>query len=89
MYPEFIVIYVGLGILLAMVAVLLVLVIKLLKGGSGNQMVSRKAYMGGGTVSGTVIQSGAPAAGPMAFCRNCATQFDAKMPSCPRCGTPR
>ncbi len=81
MYPEFIAIYVGLGVLAAILIAVLVLVIVTLKKVSG--LTGRKsapAYHGGGM---------AQPSGNVVFCRNCATQFDARERVCPKCGTPR
>lgn len=76
MYPEFIAIYVGLGILFVMLIIIMVLLIVLLKKNGKNEMNSK--------VNSMIYSSRS-----IAFCKNCATQFDASQRCCPKCGTPR
>jgi len=77
MYPEFIAIYVGLAVIFALLVVVLVLLaVVLAKLGKGRS-ASRSNY----------TQS--TAGGNLAFCKNCATQFNASQRCCPKCGTPR
>jgi len=79
MYPEFIAIYVGLGILAIMMVAVLVLLIILLRQEKGTITKSKSNVSNNGNqTSGTVV-----------FCKNCATQFDASQHTCPKCGTPR
>lgn len=84
MYPEFIAIYVGMGvlaILLIAAIVMLALVLKKLSGGSGvmnsRPQQTARPFGNAGSEIGVV------------FCRNCATQYDGATRVCPRCGTPR
>lgn len=80
MYPEFIPIYVGLGILLIMMIVVLVLLISLIR---NNTRTPNKPYRKRKSANEPLQH------GSTAFCKNCATQFDASQPYCPKCGTPR
>ncbi len=81
MYPEFIAIYVGLGIILALVIALLVLVIIMMVK-MKNMGGSKPSYYGGG-MPAMQTQMG------VVFCKKCTMQFDASERLCPRCGTPR
>ncbi len=78
MYPEFVPIYIGLVITIALLAVILIV---LLKNKSGAQT----------TKVMTTQTATPPAAGSVnvVFCKNCAAEFDASQRACPRCGTPR
>lgn len=86
MYPEFIAIYVGLGLLVAMLAVVIVLLIVLnRKVSSGDSaQINHTPMQGQGD---NVHQAGAPF--NVAFCNHCGTAYDAKTGVCPKCGTPR
>lgn len=104
MYPEFIVIYVLLAIVIALLGVLLFFVLKLLKNGGGSQAQSSKTNF---NVANDVYTAPAAqqyqqqyqqyqqnayqgqAGGGVCFCKRCATQFDASQSFCPNCGTPR
>ena len=90
MYPEFIAIYIGLGVLALLLIVAIILLIVLLKkqGSSRprNYYAPQQPPQYG---SMPRSQGGQSAAGGMAFCRNCGAQFDAANKVCPRCGTPR
>ena len=79
MYPEFIAIYVGLGVLALMLAAVIVMQIVLLKRGQGTKQ-SQIKYPTANNLQNT---------GSIVFCKNCATQFDASQKVCPHCGTPR
>lgn len=79
MYPEFIAIYVGLAIVIILLVVILIFVIK-----TKNNLpdyTSKKNYLNASNSSAS--------SGKVAFCKNCATQFDAAAHVCPNCGTPR
>lgn len=79
MYTEFIIIYIGLAVLFVLLAVVLILLIKLLRNQNAAPRPA-KPYQGGSSTLGS---------GSMAFCKNCATSFDASLRVCPKCGTPR
>lgn len=81
MYPEFVPIYVMLGVAIALLAVLIVLAILILKK-LGNRPAAPVAR-GGRTAAA------APAAGSVVFCRGCGKQFDGTMRFCPHCGANR
>lgn len=90
MYTEFIIIFILLGIVTVVSILNLVLLILIKKDGDGSNKMSSAPFqylnnymnqnMGQGQVQGT---------GSVVFCRNCATQYDATMTRCPKCGTPR
>ncbi|MBR5278289.1 MAG: hypothetical protein IKU23_03385 [Clostridia bacterium] len=82
MYTEFIIIYVLLAILAVLLIGVLVLQIILLKKSSGSNSAT---YRG----AGNNIASAQTQEGGIAFCRRCATRFDATSRICPKCGTPR
>lgn len=77
MYPEFIAIYIGLAVIFILLAVVLVLQIVVL---------SKLRKTGG---SARVSYGQTAAGGNLAFCKNCAAQFNASQRCCPKCGTPR
>ena len=83
MYPEFIAIYVGLGVLAVLQIITIVLVLltrrKLRRG------TERTAEQRHNTSS---MRSTAESRG-IAFCTNCGAQFSAKIDVCPICGKPR
>lgn len=85
MYIEFVIGYILLGVLAALLAVVIVLQCIILKkmsrGGSRSNDVSYGSYSKGNAYSGGDRGT--------AICRNCATQFDAAHSVCPKCGTPR
>lgn len=77
MYPEFLVIYIGLGVVILLLAAVLVLLIKLLRSGSA---VPRQV----------TYQPPAAAAGErVAFCKVCAAELSPTQRFCPKCGTRR
>lgn len=81
MYPEFVAIYVCLGILVILVVVIMVLIIMLLH--KLNNIGSGKNSYYANQVGNVKNQMG------VVFCKKCTTQFDATERFCPRCGTPR
>lgn len=84
LYPEFTPIYVGIAVIFALLLVIIVLLIMVLmrvRKQAGGERSNVKAIYGGKT--------GAPPSGNVAFCRNCATEFEASEKNCPKCGTPR
>lgn len=80
MYPEFVPIYVMLGVAIALLAALIVLAVLILK-----KLSNRPAA----PVSRGTRPGAAPAGGNVVFCRSCAKQFDGSMRCCPHCGTAR
>jgi hypothetical protein len=81
MYPEFVPIYVMLGVAIALLAALIVLAVLILK--KLNNRPSTPAR--GGVRPAAAGQS----AGGAVFCRSCGKQFDGAMRFCPHCGTNR
>lgn len=84
MYAEFIIIYVGMGILaLLSIASIVLSAIILKKAGSGfsgkpgRYTDKSKSFEYASNQIGVV------------FCKNCGTQFDGTTRVCPKCGTPR
>lgn len=86
MYPEFIAIYVGLGILAAMLAAVIALLFILIRKISSSHSV-RANNIPAQRQNDTINQSGASF--NVAFCNNCGTKYDAQTRVCPKCGTPR
>lgn len=84
MYIEFVISYVLIGILAVLLTVVIVLQCLILKKLSRRSTPSRDAYAAA-SFRGNAYAGGARSA----ICRNCATQFDAALTICPRCGTPR
>lgn len=86
MYIEFVLIYVGLGVLIAMLAAVLVLQITILakigknKRSAGYVQFQSNPY---GNANSANQRTGT------VFCTQCATQFDAMHVVCPKCGKPR
>jgi len=87
-YTEFIIIFIGLGILLMFSIANLILLIVLLKRGNDMPVRSFNNF----TPTPTGYESQAPKAGMggnIVFCKKCATEFDASQKYCPKCGTAR
>lgn len=79
MYPEFIAIYIGLGVLFIIEIVTLILMIILL---------SRSKKNGTGIIKDSSANRPSSDMG-IAFCVNCGTQFDGRLNVCPKCGKTR
>ena len=79
MYPEFLVIYIGLGVVILLLAAVLVLLIKLLRSGSA---VPRQ-------VTYQPPAAEAAAGERVAFCKVCAAELSPTQRFCPKCGTRR
>ncbi len=88
MYPEFIAIYIGIAVIIALGIAILILLIKLLK--NSNDFPMPKQNMAP-TIKAqpNVSNASNQENGNMAFCKKCATQFNASERFCPKCGTPR
>lgn len=77
MYIEFIPIYIGLIVIIALLVTILILVLKRTSNGvSVVKNISASNFATSGT-------------GSIVFCKNCTTQFDSNTRCCPKCGTPR
>ena len=83
MYIEFIGIFIGLGVLFAIQVVMMILLIILLKRSKNNSGYSIDSRLLGGQYQNSEMLRNT------AFCRKCATEFNASQRVCPRCGTPR
>lgn len=77
MYPEFLPIYIGLVVIIALLMTILVLVIKR----TSNSTSAQKRI--------TPVNTAPTGAGAVVFCKNCATRFEPYQNYCPKCGTPR
>ncbi len=86
MYPEFIAIYVMLGIVILMLGAVIFLLIKLFKKESGGYQPNYYAQPQYQQPVQPQYQQGYQ---NVVFCKSCATQFDASMAYCPNCRTPR
>ena len=73
MYPEFVAIYVGLAVVLAVSIANMVMLINL-----GKRVGSAKTDFKSVNQGMSVM-----------FCKKCATEFDASLRVCPNCGTQR
>lgn len=82
MYPEFVAIYVGLGVLALMMITVIILMIVLLNRSLGTNAYKNEKKM-------YSLNQQQAAGGKVVFCRNCAMQFDASQRCCPKCGTQR
>ena len=82
MYPEFIAIYVGLGILALLQVGTIVLVIVFQR--KSNQKSTPNQFF-----NQTVPSQPQSSSHSVAFCVGCGTQFDSTLKVCPRCGRPR
>lgn len=90
MYSEFIAIYIGLAVLIALMVVVLVFVLKLANrfdpGSISKPYVSEKSNS---NISTTSMTQPNISTGKVVFCKHCAAKFDASQNVCPMCGTPR
>ncbi len=96
MYPEFIAIYVMLGIVILMLGAVLFFLIKLMKRSGANSnnyyMPNYQAndnYYGGQYREQYPQQQYSQQGGGVVFCRQCASQFDSSQAYCPHCGARR
>ena len=93
MYPEFIAIYVMLGIVIAILAVVIVLLIKVLKNGASASVYppqqQNNPYYGQQSYQAPYQAQYQPQGGNVVFCQQCATQYDASQMYCPNCGARR
>ena len=83
MYPEFIAIYIGLGVLAVLQIITIILVLltrKKLRRGAEHTAVTNRS---------TSARPSIPESRGVAFCTNCGAQFSAKIDVCPICGKPR
>lgn len=82
MYPEFIPIYIGIGVIIILNIIILILVIV------GNKKRSDYSMITGNNFQPDYNREIQPTGG-VVFCKNCATQFDSSQSICPKCGLPR
>ena len=86
MYPEFIAIYAGLVVVIALLVAVLILLINVIKR-LDTRAAAPRTYV---PQPGAAAAAGpAASAGKIVFCRHCAAEFDASQMVCPKCGTPR
>ncbi len=94
MYPEFIIIYVMLAIVIALLGVAIFFLLRLTKNGGGSSYspapqqeptYNNDPYQ---QYQQNYAQSYASQGG-VVFCQKCATQYDASQGYCPRCGARR
>ncbi len=88
MYPEFIAIYIGMAVIIALGVAILILLIKLLKNSNDLPMPKQNITPTIKTQP-NVSNDSNQENGNMAFCKKCATQFNASERFCPKCGTSR
>lgn len=79
MYKEFKIMYIGMAVLGVLMIINIILQIRILKD-------KPVAGIYAGAAGSAPAQ---PSVGSKVFCKNCATQFDASLKVCPKCGTPR
>ncbi len=90
MYPEFLVIYIGLGVVILLLAAVLVLLIKLLRSGSAVPRQVTYQPPAASTVPARPAAAAEAAAGErVAFCKVCAAELSPTQRFCPKCGTRR
>lgn len=82
MYTEFLIIYIGLGILALLGIAILVMLILLFKKDHGG-------YIPQSNNNSPNAQPSTTPTGNIVFCKKCAAEFDASQRTCPKCGTPR
>ncbi len=92
MYTEFIIIYVLLGLVLAISIFNAVMIFLLKKNGGSigrtyNPTMNYSAPTNNNTLKETAYNN--QPSGNVVFCKKCASQFDSSERVCPRCGTPR
>ena len=83
MYTEFLIIYIGLGILALLGIAILILLIMLLTQDQGVYVPQNNNFI---TPN---VQTAATPTGNIVFCKKCAAEFDSSQRACPKCGTPR
>ncbi len=87
MYPEFVALYVIGAVIIAMLAVVIALAFMILKKGpSQNYGSDYSQYYQPQQQYQMPPQNNY---GGVVFCSNCANQYNASQPYCPKCGTPR
>jgi len=93
MYPEFVPVYIALGVIALLLIVTIILLIVLLKKQGSSRPRNYYAQAPAQPQYGRAPQNqsgqASSAAGGMAFCRNCGAQFAANLKVCPRCGSQR
>ena len=85
MYTEFVLIFAGLGTILALLLVVIILLIVVIKKISNN--LPNDSFS---VAAGMPPTFGSPRQeSSVVYCKNCATQFDSSAQFCPKCGTPK
>ena len=79
MYPEFVAIYICLAVIILMLALIIFILLKI----KSNNDITINATKDSNHAHSVHVT------GNTAFCKKCATQFDASERCCPKCGTPR
>lgn len=83
MYPEFIVIYIGLVVIISLLIIILFKMTSLLKKITNNSLVNQVTYQSVPTTTHLNLSK------KVVFCKHCATEYDASLNRCPNCGTLR
>ena len=81
MDTEFLILYLALGIVAVLMIAVLIMLFSILS------KVEKIAQSGGRSFEASPYNR--MNAGGTVFCTQCATQYDASQPNCPRCGKPR
>ncbi len=90
MYPEFLVIYIGLGVVILLLAAVLVLLIELPRSGSAvPRQVTYQPPAAAAVPARPAAASAAAAGERVAFCKVCAAELSPTQRFCPKCGTRR
>lgn len=89
MYIEYIIIFIGLGIIIALLIPILVLLSLLWRERDEKTPVYNRNSFLKDEKEPKVKKNSPPSNGNVVFCRNCAAQFDVSKKVCPECGTQR
>ena len=90
MYIEFIIIFICLGVIIALLIPILVMLSLLWRERDEKTPVyNRNNFMKDEKESKQKKNNTQPAIGKVVFCRQCAAEFDASQKVCPECGTKR
>lgn len=92
MYTEFIIIYIALGLILAISIVNFIMILLLKRNGSSIRKTFNPTINYSAPTNNIMPQEATynnRPSGNIVFCKNCATEFDSSARVCPRCGTPR
>lgn len=89
MYIEYIIIFIALGVIIALLIPMLIMLIMLYKDKDLNTPVYNRNTPAKEKEQKNIKSENAPKSNKVVFCRHCATQFDASQKICPQCGTQR